>query len=69
VGRATLLVALLLLVGACQAVAPWERGTLARRQMQLEPDRLARSLDDQVHGSKEAASGGNRSAGAGCGCN
>lgn len=59
---------LVLLVG-CQNVQPWERGALARDDMQLESDPLAGQLAEQVYASKEASSGGAGPAGAGCGCN
>ena len=63
------LLLILLVPGACQNVQPWERGILARPEMQLDPDKLASRLRDQVYFSKEASSGGNNTAGAGCGCN
>lgn len=66
--RCLSLVALLTLVG-CTHVQPWERGTLARPDMQFTADPLEAALMDQVHDSKEASSGGSQSAGAGCGCN
>ena len=56
-------------LGACATVQPWERGTLARPEMQLEPDPLQTGLYRQVYDSKEASSGGAGPAGAGCGCN
>lgn len=58
-----------LLLSACASVEPWERGTLARPEMQLEPNPLQTGLYEQVYDSKEAASGGTSTAGAGCGCN
>ena len=61
--------ALSLVLGACETVRPWERGTLARPEMQLDPNPLQTSLYNQVYESKEAAGGGTRTAGAGCGCN
>ncbi len=66
--RCLSLVALLTLAG-CTHVQPWERGTLARPDMQFTADPLEAALMDQVHDSKEASSGGSQSAGAGCGCN
>ena len=56
-------------LSACEAVRPWERGTLARPEMQLDPNALQTGLYDQVYFSKEAARGGTKAAGAGCGCN
>ena len=66
--RTLLLFAILGLV-ACANVEPWERGTLARPDMQFSPDPLDTALMDQVYDSKEASSGGSQAAGAGCGCN
>ena len=64
-----LVVSLLLLITSCVSVAPWERGTLARPEMQLSPDKLGEGLYEHVYFSKEASSGGASAAGAGCGCN
>ena len=67
--RALLVLPLLFLVHGCTQVEAWERGTLAKPEMQLEPDSLAATLDAHVYFSKEASSGGNRASGGGCGCN
>ena len=68
--RKTLALAVFLLsLAACQSVEPWQRGTLARAEMQFDPDVLQRDLYDQVYYSKEASRGGTKAAGAGCGCN
>ena len=64
-----LLFLVLVVLGGCETVQPWERGTLARPEMQLDSDPLETTLMEQVYESKEAASGGNGAAGAGCGCN
>ena len=56
-------------LSACAPVEPWERGVLARPEMQWEPSALQAGLYEQVYFSKEAARGGARAAGAGCGCN
>ncbi len=63
--------ALLLAVtlSGCATVQPWERGTLARDEMQWQPDVMDGRLRGQVYTSKEAASGGSGAAGGGCGCN
>jgi len=58
-----------LLLSSCTVVQPWERGTLARPEMQLSADQLGDALYEQVYFSKEASSGGAGAAGAGCGCN
>ncbi|MEP4146217.1 MAG: DUF4266 domain-containing protein [Halioglobus sp.] len=64
------LVAMLtLLLCACETVEPWERGTLAKPEMQWETDIMESRLQGQVYTSKEAASGGSGAAGGGCGCN
>jgi len=68
VKQLTCLFVLLCLCG-CETVQPWERGTLARREMQWEPDRMEISLQAQINASKEASSGGQGAAGGGCGCN
>jgi hypothetical protein len=59
----------LLCLSGCETVQPWERGTLARREMQWQPDPMEISLQAQIHASKEASSGGQGAAGGGCGCN
>jgi hypothetical protein len=59
----------LLLLGACSTVQPWERGMLARPEMQWQPDLLEARLEQQIYTSKEASSGGTGAAGGGCGCN
>ena len=56
-------------LSACETVRPWERGTIARPEMQLDPNVLQTGLYEQVYYSKEAARGGTTTAGAGCGCN
>ncbi|NND92841.1 MAG: DUF4266 domain-containing protein [Granulosicoccus sp.] len=50
-------------------VRPWERGTLARDDMQLVNDALEQSVDDHIYFSKEASTGGSSVQGGGCGCN
>jgi len=68
--RLILLVSLALLAGcATQPVAPWERGRLARWDMQLDPDPLDAAMREHTYSSKEAASGKLAPAGGGCGCN
>jgi len=64
----SLCVVCLMSLAACETVQPWERGTLAKAEMQLS-EGLNSSLYDQVYDSKEASSGGSGAAGAGCGCN
>ncbi len=50
-------------------VKPWERGTLARDDMQLVTDALEQSVDEHIYFSKEASTGGVSVQGGGCGCN
>ena len=64
-----LLLFTILSLAACTNVEPWERGTLARPDMQFAPDPLDTKLMDHVYDSKEASGGGSQAAGAGCGCN
>lgn len=57
------------LVTGCTHVAPWERGTLARRDMAITPNPARHQLRDHVLVSKEASQGGHHGASGGCGCN
>lgn len=50
-------------------VKPWERGSLAREEMQPVTDLLEQSVDDHIYYSKEASTGGASVQGGGCGCN
>ena len=50
-------------------VKPWERGTLARDDMQLVNDSMQQSVDDHIYFSREASTGGVSVQGGGCGCN
>ncbi len=56
-------------LGACTHVQPWERDVLARPSMQLSSSPVIDGLDDHIHFSKEAATGGRSFGGGGCGCN
>ena len=68
-------VALILLAAAvtgCATMAPpqpWEKGTLARPEMQLDPDPLDTKITQHIYTSKENATGGYGAGGGGCGCN
>ena len=53
----------------CETVQPWERGNLARDEMQWQGDVMDATLRAQQYASKEASSGGAGAAGGGCGCN
>lgn len=67
--KPVLLAAALLALAGCETVQPWERGTLAREDMQWQPDVMESKLRDHIYYSKEASSGGTGAAGGGCGCN
>ena len=57
------------LICGCTSVQPWERGTLAKKQMELNPRPLHSKLRQHLHHSREAASGEDTAAaGGGCGC-
>lgn len=53
----------------CAAVAPWERGLLAKKKMTMDPDPQSTALEQHVFEYREGASGGYGSVGGGCGCN
>lgn len=53
----------------CETVQPWERGILARDDMQWQTNEMEARLRYQIYASKEASSGGAGAAGGGCGCN
>jgi hypothetical protein len=67
IARAGLIAALATLVG-CANVAPTQRGTLAKPEMQWGFDRAAEAISGHTYASKEAASGGKAVGGGGCGC-
>lgn len=51
-----------------EPVAAWEKGALARPDMNFEGDRLDAHFQEHTYSSKEAASGGAGVGGGGCGC-
>jgi len=55
-----------LCLSGCETVEPWERGALARREMQWQ---AGPQVQAQIFASKEASSGGQGAVGGGCGCN
>lgn len=66
------LAGLALLASGCssfQPPQPWEKGTLARKDMTFEADPLDQRYVQHIYFSKEAASGGYGVGGGGCGCN
>jgi len=55
---------------ACSTtIQPWERGTLAKPEMQWVNDAQGFALSKHVYFSKEGSSGGSMVVGGGCGCN
>ena len=69
--RILALAAAALAAGGCADLGarPWQRGVLARADMQVEADPIQAGLDDHIYFSKEASSGGRGFGGGGCGCN
>ena len=67
--KVTLFLMLVFVCSGCTTVPPWERGRLAKEQMQWEPNNMQASFKRHLYYSKEAASGGDSTAGGGCGCN
>jgi hypothetical protein len=64
----------LLLVGlgfaaGCARVAPYERETLARRDMELAGKAPLRAGEEHAQAYREGSSGGGDAKGGGCGCN
>ncbi|GGY34338.1 hypothetical protein GCM10011297_04220 [Bacterioplanes sanyensis] len=64
-----LLPCLLLMLGGCAQVQPWERGYLSHDVMAWDVDPMKARLDRHIYASKEGSSGGGQAAGGGCGCN
>lgn len=60
---------LALLAAGCAGVEPYERENLATHGMRADRDALAGHLQDHLFFSREAANGGGRVGGGGCGCN
>lgn len=60
-----------LLFTACSSkVKPWEKGTLAQKNMQLGGgDAMCKKINEHVFTSKEGSFGGGGIGGGGCGCN
>ena len=48
-----------------EPVQPWQKGELARPEMRFD---AGGGLESHVYASREAASGGERAGGGGCGC-
>ncbi len=66
---ATLGLLVLLTLGACTHVEPWQRGALARPDMAAAPAPLQQQVRRHVYNSREAAAGtAGTGGGGGCGC-
>lgn len=66
---ATVLIMGVGLLSGCQPVQAWERGTLAKPEMAIDPNPLETALNNHIYFSKEASNGGHSATGGGCGCN
>lgn len=66
--RLTFLLAVFASTG-CATVAPYERGTLARTDMQLERNSDAAAGQQHADAYREGSAGGIGASGGGCGCN
>ena len=60
--------ALILMMAGCANVEPWQRGTLAKLHMALDPHSQRTALVAHVRAAREAASGAVTKDGGGCGC-
>ncbi|VAW94135.1 hypothetical protein MNBD_GAMMA23-2182 [hydrothermal vent metagenome] len=67
--RISLLLFVLLASGCSTTIQPWERGTLAKPEMQWVSDAQGFALSKHVYFSKEGSNGGAMVVGGGCGCN
>lgn len=67
--RILLALVCVLSAGACADFKPWQKGQLAKPEMQFDADPLAAKLAQHLYFSKENASGGYGVGGGGCGCN
>ena len=64
-----LLLFVLLFSGCTQNVKSWQKGTLAKSQMQdTGGHTLLKSAKEQIFISKESSRGGGKAGGGGCGC-
>lgn len=68
IARKGLFLLVLALFAGCADVKPWERGTLAKDHMALQPYPIQQAFRGHIYGAREAASGGAESSGGGCGC-
>jgi uncharacterized membrane protein len=59
----------LLVSTGCARVAPYERETLARRDMEMAGNTSLRAGEEHAQAYREGSSGGGDAKGGGCGCN
>jgi hypothetical protein len=64
-----LLLTLIATLAGCATVPPYERETLARRDMQLTRNQDAAAGEQHANAYREASAGAEGSSGGGCGCN
>jgi hypothetical protein len=57
-----------LFLSGCSTVQPWERGTLAKPQMALDPYPMQSTYRAHNYNSREAGAGAGSHGGGGCGC-
>jgi hypothetical protein len=67
-GRLAAALILAATAAGCAPVAPWERGTLAKPGMALDPHPMRTALLGHARNSREAATGSVSKGGGGCGC-
>jgi hypothetical protein len=67
--RKSLLLIVLTVLSACATVAPYERETLARRDMQLQRNPDVSAGEQHAAAYREGSSGAEGTTGGGCGCN
>ncbi|MGD8862055.1 MAG: DUF4266 domain-containing protein [Myxococcales bacterium] len=67
--RAPVFLLALCTLGGCATVAPYERETLAREDMQLERNPDATAGEQHAVNYREGSSGAVGASGGGCGCN
>lgn len=62
-------IGILLMLSGCANVEAWERGTLAKPQMSLDPNPLQSSVRSHNYSSRESGASDNAGGGGGgCGC-
>ena len=61
--------ALVLGASACATVPPYERGTMARKDMQTGGNPDLKAGEEHAIAYREGSSGGGSASGGGCGCN